>query len=166
MRGEDRELRPARWGLVKFGSKDAKQAARRINARMETLERRPAFRNAFQRRRCVVPADGFFEWIGPKERREPIWFHRPDQGLILFAGLYESWQPSPEEWRRTFTIITTEPNSVVEPIHDRMPVVLPDERVDDWLPRRGWRIPRPSPGTRSATLLRRCGSTLAQTFTP
>ncbi len=87
MRGEDRELRPARWGLVKFGSKDGRQAARQIKARMETLERRPAFRNAFQRRRCAVPADGFFEWIGPRERRQPIWFHRPDHRLILFAGL-------------------------------------------------------------------------------
>src|SRR5437899_13026501 len=70
-----------------------------------------AFREAFASRRCVVPADGFFEWTGPKEDRRPIWFHRPDGGLILFAGLYETWRPSPAEKERTLTIITTTPNA-------------------------------------------------------
>ena len=130
---EDHELLPARWGLVNSWAKDRKRAARQINARAETLASQPAFRDAFRQRRCVVPADGFFEWTGPKNARQPLWFHRPDGGLLLFAGLYESWRPNPDEWERTFTIITTEANGLVGQVHDRMPVILPDENVDAWL---------------------------------
>lgn len=130
---EDREILPARWGLVNHWMTDRKQAFKNINARAETVRKTPAFRHAFAERRCVVPADGFFEWTGPKENRQPIWFHRPDGGLILFAGLYESWKPSPDEWERTFTIITTNANDLVTPIHNRMPVILEDDAVDDWL---------------------------------
>src|SRR3989304_5719760 len=138
LRYEDRQVLPARWGLVNSWAKDAKRAAAQINARAETLARPSAFRDAFAKRRCVVPADGFFEWIGAGNARRPIWFHRADGGLILFAGLYESWQPEPGGWQRTFTIVTTEPNRVVLPIHDRMPVILADEIVDLWLaPREG-----------------------------
>jgi len=134
LKREERELLSAKWGLVPFGSKDAKKAFRAINARAETLAKRPAFRNAWKRhRRCAVPVDGFFEWVGPKEARQPVWFHRPDHSVFLLAGLYESWQREPEHWQRTFTIITTEPNDLVRPIHDRMPVVLPADRLDDWL---------------------------------
>lgn len=133
MKYEDRELLPARWGLVNSWTKDRKRAAQQINARAETLASRPAFKEAFSKRRCVVPADGFFEWVGPKGDRKPIWFHRPDGGLILFAGLYESWRPEPDRWERTFTIITTDANQVVERVHDRMPVILPEEQVDEWL---------------------------------
>ena len=134
LKREERELLPAKWGLVPFGSKDAKRAFRAINARAESLEQRPAFRNAWRRhRRCTVPVDGFFEWVGPKEARQPVWFHRPDHSVFLLAGLYESWQPEPDQWQRTFTIITTEPNELVRPIHDRMPVVLPADGLDDWL---------------------------------
>lgn len=133
MQYEDRELLPARWGLVNSWAKDRKRAVQQINARRETLDKQPAFRDAFRRRRCVVPADGFFEWLGSKAARQPIWFHRPDNGLLLFAGLYESWRPEPSQWERTFTIITTDPNAVVEPVHDRMPVILLDEQVDAWL---------------------------------
>ena len=75
---EDRELLPAGWGLVNSWAKDKKRAAQQINARSETLDSRPAFKEAFRERRCVVPADGFFEWVGPKNARQPIWFHRPD----------------------------------------------------------------------------------------
>jgi putative SOS response-associated peptidase YedK len=133
MEYEDRELLRARWGLINHWAKDAKIGYRQINARSETLEKRPAFRDAFKKRRCAVPADGFFEWTGPKEQRQPIWFHRPDGGLLLFAGLYESWQPAPDEWEPTFTIITTDANATLVPVHNRMPVILPDEVVDDWL---------------------------------
>jgi putative SOS response-associated peptidase YedK len=131
---EQRQLLPAKFGLVNSWAKDAKGAARQINARSESALSRPAFREAFEKRRCIVPADGFFEWIGAKEARRPIWFHAPDGGLIHFAGLYESWlDPASDEWMRTFTILTTTPNAVVEPLHDRMPVILPRERIDDWL---------------------------------
>lgn len=130
---EDREILPTRWGLINSWAKDRKQGFKQINARAETVRGLPAFRAAFQKRRCVIPADGFFEWTGPKTQRQPIWFHRADGGLTLFAGLYESWRPTPDEWERTFTIITTEANSVVGEVHDRMPVILPEDRVDAWL---------------------------------
>lgn len=134
MKQEDREVLPAKWGFVQFGSKDARRAASQINARAETIDSRPAFRNAWRSsQRCAVPADGFFEWVGPREHRQPIWFHRPDHAVFLLAGLYESWQPTPDTWQRTFTIITTEPNAVVAQVHDRMPVILRDDCVDDWL---------------------------------
>jgi putative SOS response-associated peptidase YedK len=132
-RYEDREALAARWGLVNFWMKDRKQAFKNINARAETIQKTRSFREAFKERRCVVPADGFFEWTGAKDARKPIWFHRPEGGLIYFAGLYESWRPSPDEKERTFTIITTEPNSLVEPIHDRMPVILEEDAIDHWL---------------------------------
>jgi putative SOS response-associated peptidase YedK len=133
MRLEDREILPAKWGLVNSWAKDAKRAAAQINARAETIAKSGAFRDAFAHRRCVVPADGFFEWVGAGNDRRPIWFHRPDGKLILFAGLYESWPASPEEWQRTFTIVTTTPNQLVTPIHNRMPVILRDDDVDRWL---------------------------------
>ncbi len=130
---ENREVIPARWGLVKSGAKDASMAAKCINARSETVEARPAFRDAFQKRRCVVPADGFFEWSGPKTARQPAWFHREDGRLVLFAGLYEAWQKEPSVWETTFTIITTTANAVVGQYHDRMPVILADRDADDWM---------------------------------
>ncbi len=133
MKYEDRELLTARWGLINYWAKDAKSGYKQINARAETLEKRPAFRDAFKERRCAVPADGFFEWVGSKTARQPIWFHRPDSGMLLFAGLYESWQREPGEWERTFTIVTTEANATLEPVHNRMPVILPEEVVDEWL---------------------------------
>jgi putative SOS response-associated peptidase YedK len=133
MQYEERQILPAKWGLVNTWAKDAKRAAKQINARAETVATNPAFRDAFTKRRCVVPADGFFEWIGAGAARQPIWFHRPDGKLILFAGLYESWPATPDNWQRTFTIITTTPNRLVEPIHDRMPVILAGEAVDYWL---------------------------------
>jgi putative SOS response-associated peptidase YedK len=133
MRYEERTILPAKWGLVNAWAKDAKRAAKQINARAETVHTSNAFREAFEKRRCIVPADGFYEWEGAGASRRPIWFHREDGGLIYFAGLYESWQPQPEQWQRTFTIITTDPNSLVAPIHDRMPVILPENVVDRWL---------------------------------
>ncbi len=133
MRLEDREILPAKWGLVNTWAKDAKRAAAQINARAETIATSGAFKDAFAKRRCVVPADGFYEWAGGATDRHPVWFHRPDGRLILFAGLYESWPATPGNWQRTFTIITTEPNRLVSPIHDRMPVILDDDAVDRWL---------------------------------
>lgn len=133
LRREDREALVARWGLVNPWAKDAKRAARQINARAEAVDSRPAYRQAFQSRRCVVPADGFYEWTGPKSKRRPLWFHCPDGGLIWFAGLYEVWWPAPDVAETTFTILTTTANALVAPVHDRMPVILPDAVVDDWL---------------------------------
>jgi putative SOS response-associated peptidase YedK len=130
---EDRELLPATWGLVNSWAKDKKRAAAQINARAETLTSRPAFKEAFKERRCIVPADGFFEWVGPKTARQPIWFHRADGALILFAGLYEYWQSGPDQFERTFTIVTTDANDLVGRVHDRMPVILNEESADAWM---------------------------------
>jgi putative SOS response-associated peptidase YedK len=130
---EERELLPATWGLVNSWAKDAKRAAAQINARAETLESRPAFKEAFANRRCVIPADGFFEWTGPKNARQPLWFHRADRGLLLFAGLYEYWRQPGGDWQPTFTIVTTDANKLLEPVHDRMPVIRSDDVADRWL---------------------------------
>jgi len=130
---ENREVLPARWGLVNTWAKDASTAAKNINARAETVNTRPTFREAFIKRRCVVPADGFFEWTGPKKARQPTWFHREDNQLMLFAGLYESWRPKPDQWETTFTILTTDANALTRQYHDRMPVILADRDADDWM---------------------------------
>jgi putative SOS response-associated peptidase YedK len=129
-----REIEPADWGLINHWSADPAVAFKQINARAETLSQRPAFREAFRSRRCVLPADGFYEWRGPRGAREPLWFHAPDRSLLLFAGLYESWHnPDTGEWRRTFTIVTTAANQLVEPIHDRMPAIIARADLDAWL---------------------------------
>jgi putative SOS response-associated peptidase YedK len=130
---ENREVLPARWGLVNSWADNSAQASKNINARSETVDNRRAFREAFFERRCVVPADGFFEWTGPKTARQPTWFHRDDNNLLLFAGLYEAWQPSPHSWETTFTILTTDANSMLANYHDRMPVILADRDADDWM---------------------------------
>lgn len=135
-REDGRELVPASWGLLNRWAKDPSAATRHVNARSEGVRAKPAFREAFAKRRCVVPADGFYEWTGAKGHRSPIWFHPEDGGLLHLAGLYESWQdPATGESTRTFTILTTAANALVEPIHDRMPVILDPADVDVWLGR-------------------------------
>ena len=133
VKAEQAELLPARWGLVNFWAKDSKRAAQQINARAETLATRAGFRQAFESRRCIVPADGFYEWTGPRQDRQPLWFHRPEGGLVYFAGLYESWSPKPGEWQRTFTIVTTGANDLLARYHDRMPVILTPDAADEWM---------------------------------
>ena len=129
-----RELLPASWGLINHWSTDEAVGFKQINARAETLAVRPAYRDAFASRRCVLPADGFYEWRGPRGAREPMWFHRSDGGLLWLAGLYESWtDPRSGEVRKTFTIVTTEANERVRPVHDRMPAIVSVDRLDDWL---------------------------------
>lgn len=140
---EDFTAETAHWGLINHWAKDAKRAARQINARRENLASSRVWAPAFQRRRCAVPADGWFEWTGPKNNRQPHWIHRPDREPFLFAGLYERWTPPTNEASAengnpptpitTFTIITAPANDQLAAIHDRMPVVLHSERLDDWL---------------------------------
>jgi putative SOS response-associated peptidase YedK len=130
---ERRELLPARWGLVNSWAANTSSAASCINAKAETIETRPSFKDAFAKRRCLVPADGFYEWRGRKDNREPLWIHSADDGLLWLAGLYESWQPKPGHWQRTFTIITTRANRLIEPIHDRMPVIFNERAAEDWM---------------------------------
>lgn len=132
---ERRLLEPARWGLVNWWAKSRREGAKHIDARAETLAQRRPFREAFRERRCVVPADGFFEWTGDPKTRRPIWYHRADRRPFLFAGLYEVARLADEEAESaTFTVITTDANRLLSEVHDRMPVILPDEEaVDEWL---------------------------------
>ncbi|MBN2469603.1 MAG: SOS response-associated peptidase [Anaerolineae bacterium] len=124
-----------RWGLIPSWAKDPAIGSRMINARAETLAEKPAFRHAFRRRRCAIFADGFYEWQKrPDGSKTPLFIHRQDRAPFAFAGLWEAWKPADgEDWLRTCTIITTEPNDFMLPIHDRMPVILDQAALDDWL---------------------------------
>jgi putative SOS response-associated peptidase YedK len=148
-----RRLGRYRWGLVPSWAKDPGVGARAVNARAESLAQRPMFKAALARRRCIVPADAFYEWqrlpVGegglaaspaaarPARRRgrtQPWCFRAADGSLLGFAGLYEVWRASPEaEWLATCTIITTEANEMMAPVHDRMPVILRPEDYERWL---------------------------------
>lgn len=134
--GEERKAEWMRWGLIPFWAKDPAIGSKLINARSETIAEKPAFKNAFQKRRCLVLADGFYEWkkgAGPKGRSQPYYFKRADGKPFAFAGLWESWK-SPESGElRTCTIITTEANGLVKPVHERMPVMLSGEALWAWL---------------------------------
>ena len=130
----ERQLGTFDWGLVPFWAKDRKIGARLINARVETAAEKPAFRDSFTARRCIIPAEGFYEWE-PKDRGKlPHYFFAPDGQSLALAGLWSSWKdPDSGDRLRTCTILTGEPNEVVQPIHDRMPVILPDTIWDSWL---------------------------------
>jgi putative SOS response-associated peptidase YedK len=127
------KVQRARWGLVNRWATDNRRASQCINAKAETLEERASFREAFQQRRCLVPADGFFEWTGPKSSRQPFWIHPKDDGLMLFAGLYETWYPTRNHPEVTFTIVTCAANATIAAIHDRMPVILDEGGAEDWM---------------------------------
>lgn len=122
-----------RWGLIPFWAKDASIGNRLINARAETVADKPAFREAYRRRRCLVPASGFYEWQRTAEGKVPHWIHPADGGLLTFAGLWEEWRPEDAEPVRTYTILTTRANGFMRRIHDRMPVVLSPGERDAWL---------------------------------
>jgi putative SOS response-associated peptidase YedK len=132
--GGGRELALARWGLIPSWAKDASIGNKLINARAETVAEKPAFRGAFRERRALVPADGFYEWRkreggGPKQ---PLLIRRRDGEPFAFAGLWEHWR-GPEGEVETCTILTTEANAALAPIHDRMPVILDPASYDRWL---------------------------------
>jgi putative SOS response-associated peptidase YedK len=132
---DPQQLQAYRWGLVPFWAKDVKIGSRMINARAETILEKPAFRQAVRQRRCLVLADSFYEWQRQDGRKVPFRIKRPHDELLLFAGIWESWQPpASEEPVHTFAIITCPPNAEMKPIHDRMPVVLttPEEQ-GTWL---------------------------------
>src|SRR5512143_1888509 len=122
-----------RWGLVPYWATDPTIAARLINARAETLMVRRAFKDAFKRRRCLVVADGFFEWRKQGATKIPLFVHLKSERPFGFAGLYETWTPPLGDPLVTCAIITTVPNELVRPVHDRMPVILPKDAEDIWL---------------------------------
>ncbi|NGO11876.1 SOS response-associated peptidase [Streptomyces sp. HC44] len=141
-----RELRPLRWGLVPSWAKDMKIGARMINARMETVHEKPAFRRAFVKHRCLLPADGFYEWQQTKDRstgkarKQPYFIHPEDGQVMALAGLYEYWHnpevehdDDPAAWLMTCTIITTEATDAAGRLHPRMPLALTPDHYDAWL---------------------------------
>lgn len=133
-RDDRRAIVRYRWGLIPHWADDAKIASRTINARAETVGSMPAFRDALRRRRCLVPVDSFYEWRREGTRRQPYRIARADGFPLVLAGLWAGWRdPSADEVRRTFTIVTTRATPQVEELHDRMPVVLPREAWARWL---------------------------------
>lgn len=153
---EDREAEPERqlrvltWGLIPSWAKDPTIGSRLINARMETVAEKPAFRRAFAARRCLLPADGYYEWyptsqVGPrgKPRKQPFFIRPRDHGILAMAGLYEIWrdptrtEDDPERFRWTCTVLTTTAEDAVGHIHDRMPLMVEPQRWDAWLDPRG-----------------------------
>lgn len=146
--GAQIETRAMRWGLIPAWAKDEKIGQSLINARSESVAEKPSFRTAFRQRRCLVPADGFYEWETTPEGKSPRWFTLADDGIFCFAGLWEAWTPPPSPQGdlfaaaaptepplpvETFTIITTAANELVTPLHDRMPVILTAHSYERWL---------------------------------
>jgi putative SOS response-associated peptidase YedK len=143
---EDRQLRVLRWGLVPFWAKDPSIGSRMINARMETVTEKPAFRRAFAKRRCLLPADGYYEWYPTQQRtkagkplKQPFYIHPEDGSVMAMAGLYEIWRDptrdddDPERFRWTCTVLTTRAEDAVGHIHDRMPLLVERDRYTEWL---------------------------------
>lgn len=129
---EPRRLSFFRWGLIPFWAKDEKIGNKMINARAESVEEKPSYRNAFRQRRCLVPADGFYEWKN-EAGKIPFRITLKDQQPFAMAGIWESWKNSEGKMIRSFSIITTTANELMKSIHDRMPVILPPEFEETWL---------------------------------
>ncbi len=145
-----REWALLRWGLIPSWSKEIAIGNRLINARGETVAERPSFRAAFKRRRCLIPASGFYEWQKRGSGKQPIYISPANGGVFALAGLWESWQGADGSELETCTIVTTTPNELMRPIHNRMPVIVAPEDYDTWLasepePSLGLHLLRPYP---------------------
>lgn len=134
-RDGQRELTLMRWGLVPYWAKDSKIGFSTINAKSETVTTSPAFRESMKRRRCLVPAEWFYEWAKiDAKTKQPYAIGLSDGSLFAFAGLWETWKDkASSQMLMTYTILTTDPNELTEPIHDRMPVILPPKDYQRWL---------------------------------
>jgi putative SOS response-associated peptidase YedK len=133
-RPERRAVVAYQWGLIPHWAENAKTASRMFNARAETIGRSPAFADAFRRKRCLVPVDGFYEWQRLDGRRQPFTIGRADGRPLALAGLWSGWRdPVADQVVRTFTIVTTTPNEQLRWLHDRMPVIVPEDAWDRWL---------------------------------
>jgi putative SOS response-associated peptidase YedK len=129
-------LDPLRWGLIPYWSKDPKGGRKPINAKSETVDKLPMFRDAYRRRRCILPIDGFFEWkaIKGQKAKQPYAIAMKDGKPFGIGGLWENWKdPTSGEWVRTFAVITTDANELVAEIHDRMPLILAPKDYERWL---------------------------------
>lgn len=132
---ENRELVLLHWGLIPFWAKDKSGSAKMINARAETVSTSPAFRAAFRQRRCLVIADGFYEWQKAEKgnTKQPFYLRMKDESPFAFAGLWERWKNPDGGTIESCTLITTVPNDLVRPVHNRMPVILPPTLYERWL---------------------------------
>ena len=128
-----RVFRPLRWGLIPGWAKDPTIGNRMINARAETVAEKPAFRSAFRQRRCLVVSDGFYEWKKGPGRKQPFYIRMRDDRPFAFAGLWEHWEADDGTGIDSCALLTTQPNNVLRPIHDRMPVILDRANYDLWL---------------------------------
>lgn len=128
-----RHLTQMQWGLILSWAKDPAIGNRMINARAETVATKPAFRVALRKRRCLIPADGFYEWQQQGRRKQPVYITLKSREPFSFAGLWEAWTAPDGEEVKTCTIITTEANELLKPIHDRMPVILSNDAEGVWL---------------------------------
>lgn len=128
-----RRLDLLRWGLVPFWAKDPAIGNRMINARSETVAEKPAYRVSLRKKRCLIPADGFYEWQATGGGKQPFFFHRKDGHPFVMAGLWDRWEKGDSGPLESFTILTTSPNDIVAPIHKRMPVILEPEYFRSWL---------------------------------
>jgi putative SOS response-associated peptidase YedK len=122
-----------RWGLVPAWAKDLKAGYKMINARAETIADTPAFRDPFRSRRCLVPADGFYEWSKGGKQKTPFLFSMVDNSLFAFAGIWDRWKRPDKTWAETCSIVTTSANALLSDVHNRMPVILKSENYDLWL---------------------------------
>ena len=122
-----------RWGLIPSWSKDPSIANKLINTRAETVDKKPSFRDAFKKRRCLIIADGFYEWKKEGKSKAPLYYYFKSGRPFGFAGLYETWTSPDRKQINTCTIITTDANELIKPIHDRMPVILPKDKERLWL---------------------------------
>ena len=133
-RDDRRAITAYRWGLIPHWADNSKVGSRMFNARAETLTSSPAFRDAIRRKRCLVPVDGFYEWKREGTRRQPFLIAQADGRPLALAGLWSGWRdPAADRVIRTFTIVTAGPNAQVAELHDRMPVVVPEEAWSTWL---------------------------------
>lgn len=120
-----------RWGLIPSWAKDISIGSKMFNARLETAAEKPSFKNALKRRRCLIPANGFYEW--PQKGKNPLYIHLDDAPVFAFAGLWETWNSPDGDTLNSCTILTTEPNEFIRQYHSRMAVILPPEAYADWL---------------------------------
>jgi putative SOS response-associated peptidase YedK len=133
MRNGDEHLTLLRWGLIPSWAKEESIGSKMINARAETLAEKPSFKRLLYSKRCLIVADGFYEWRKDGKGKTPMYITLKDHELFAFAGLWDTWKNPDGEQIRTCTIITTDANELVEPIHNRMPVILPEEAREEWL---------------------------------
>ncbi|MBN1764603.1 MAG: SOS response-associated peptidase [Sedimentisphaerales bacterium] len=131
--GQGRTCRLFSWGLIPTWAKDPAMGAKLINARAETVSEKPAFRESFKNKRCLIPADGFYEWHKKDKTSRPYFIRMQYNEPFAFAGLWQQWQSPDQQTRKTCAILTIHANSLLEPIHPRMPVIIPPENYDLWL---------------------------------